>query len=252
MILDAHCHLGRDCVYDFEVTEELLLRTFSENGIDGGIVQPCIPRPYLADAREAHDRIRRLCLAHPGRFWGMASLSPHYTPEDYYEEVRRCVRELGFVGVKLTPNGHAVDLMSRDARTVYETARSLGIPVMVHTGMGIPFADPARLYPLVRDFPGVKTVIAHAGSDFFTVQAMQLAKAFDHVWLEPSGVGIEGIEGFLAELPPDKLMFSTDVPVQAAGELLKYRRAVKSGAALEQIFSKTAIQVFGLSPDGKQ
>ena len=35
MILDAHCHLGRDCVYDFEVTEELLLRTFSENGIDG-------------------------------------------------------------------------------------------------------------------------------------------------------------------------------------------------------------------------
>ena len=37
MILDAHCHLGRDCVYDFEVTEELLLRTFSENGIDGGI-----------------------------------------------------------------------------------------------------------------------------------------------------------------------------------------------------------------------
>lgn len=92
--------------------------------------------------------------------------------------------------------------MSRDARTVYETARSLGIPVMVHTGMGIPFADPVRLYPLVRDFPGVKTVIAHAGSDFFTVQAMQLAKAFDHVWLEPSGVGIEGIEGFLAELPP--------------------------------------------------
>ena len=39
---------------------------------------------------------------------------------------------------------------------------------------------------------------------------------------------------------------------QAAGELLKYRRAVKSEAALEQIFSKTAIQVFGLSPDGKQ
>ena len=47
-------------------------------------------------------------------------------------------------------------------------------------------------------------------------------------------------------------MFSTDVPVQAAGELLKYRRAVKSEAALEQIFSKTAIQVFGLSPDSKQ
>ncbi|MFR9190635.1 MAG: amidohydrolase family protein [Anaerotruncus massiliensis (ex Togo et al. 2019)] len=249
MILDAHCHLGRDCVYDFEVTEELLLRTFSENGIDGGIVQPCITRPYLADAREAHDRIRRLCLAHPGRFWGMASLSPHYTPEDYYEEVRRCVRELGFVGVKLTPNGHAVDLMSRDARTVYETARSLGIPVMVHTGMGIPFADPACSTPRAR-LPGVKTVIAHAGSDFFTVQAMQLAKAFDHVWLEPSGVGIEGIEGFSRSCPrqADVLHRRRSSRRGAA----RHRRAVKSGAALEQIFSKTAIHVFGLSPDGKQ
>lgn len=250
MIIDAHSHLGSDVVYDFEVTEELLLSTMEEHGIGGAIVQPCITRPYLADARAAHDRIHALCGRYPGRFWGMASLSPHYTPEDYYEEVRRCVEELGFVGVKLTPNGHAVDLLSRDARTVYETARALKIPVMVHTGMGIPFADPARLYPLVRDFPDVKTVIAHAGSDFFTVQAMQLAKAFPQVWLEPSGVGIEGIEAFLSELPPDKLMFSTDVPVQAAGELLKYRRAARDPAALEQILSRTAAAVFQLKiPD---
>ena len=47
MIIDAHCHLGRDVVYDFEVTESRLLGTMAENGIGGAIVQPCIARPYL-------------------------------------------------------------------------------------------------------------------------------------------------------------------------------------------------------------
>ena len=78
--------------------------------------------------------------------------------------------------------------------------------------MGVPFADPVRLTPLARDYSDVRIVIAHAGSDFFSVQAMLLAQAFDNVWLEPSGVGIENIEQFLQALPPDKLMFSTDVP----------------------------------------
>ena len=55
MIIDAHCHLGRDVVYDFEVTESRLLGTMAENGIGGAIVQPCIARPYLEDTRAAHD-----------------------------------------------------------------------------------------------------------------------------------------------------------------------------------------------------
>ena len=249
MIIDAHCHLGRDVVYDFEVTESRLLGTMAENGIGGAIVQPCIARPYLEDTRAAHDRIAALCQAHPGRIWGMASINPHFRPDDYRAELRRCVKELGFVGVKLTPNGHAVDLLSRDAREVFDAARELSIPVMVHTGMGVPFADPVRLTPLARDYSDVRIVIAHAGSDFFSVQAMLLAQAFDNVWLEPSGVGIENIEQFLQALPPDKPMFSTDVPAQAAGELFKYRQAVRDPAALEQIFSHTAIEVFRLNPE---
>ena len=51
MILDAHCHLGRDVVYDFTVTEEQLLSVHSAHGITGGIVQPTITRPYLSEAR---------------------------------------------------------------------------------------------------------------------------------------------------------------------------------------------------------
>ena len=74
MILDAHCHLGRDVVYDFTVTEEQLLSVHSAHGITGGIVQPTITRPYLSEARAAHDRIRRFADSAPGKYWGMVSL----------------------------------------------------------------------------------------------------------------------------------------------------------------------------------
>ena len=80
MIIDAHCHLGRDVVYDFEVTESRLLGTMAENGIGGAIVQPCIARPYLEDTRAAHDRIAALCQAHPGLKCGLIEAIPHIRP----------------------------------------------------------------------------------------------------------------------------------------------------------------------------
>lgn len=246
MILDAHCHLGTDCVYDFSVTEELLQNTHSTNGIDGGIVQPCITRPYLEDARNIHDRIYQFTQNSSGYYWGMISLSPHFYETDFKEEVRRCVKELNFVGIKLTPNGHAVDILSQDARMLLKTAHDFQIPVMVHTGMGLPFADPVRLRRIASEFSDLKIVIAHAGSDFFMTQAMYLAQDFDNVYLEPSGIGIEGIETLIHNLAPHKIMFSTDVPVQTPTELLKYRTIVHDPAVLEQIFSKTAIDVFNL------
>ncbi len=246
MILDAHCHLGRDVVYDFTVTEEKLRSVHTAHGITGGIVQPCITRPYLEEARAAHDRIRRFADASDGRYWGMVSLSPHFSREDYLEEVHRCIKKLHFVGIKLTPNGHAVDILSEDARTVYEAGLLFHVPVMVHTGMGLPFADPARLRRVAAEFPDLKLVVAHAGSDFFLTQAIDLALDFENVWLEPSGIGIEGIETLLEQVPARKIMFSTDVPVQTPSELLKYRTLAPSQDALEQIFWKTADSVFSL------
>lgn len=66
------------------------------------------------------------------------------------------------------------------------TRRELSIPVMVHTGMGVPFADPVRLTPLARDYSDVRIRDRTCPvPTFFPVQAMLLAQAFDNVWLEP-------------------------------------------------------------------
>lgn len=246
MVIDAHAHLGYDHVFDVEQNEEELLRYYSQYNIDGAIVQPFISRPYVEDMVQIHDRIHVLCLKYPGRFWGMASIDPHLRPEDYEKEAVRCVKELGFVGIKMTPIAHAVNPPTRDGRHVLEVARELGVPVMIHTGAGIPFADPVSLIPIVRDFPDVKIVMAHCGTDLFFQQALYLAETYKNVYAEPSWLNILNTKRLVDTIGVERVMFSSDHAINAIVELVKYKTAITNGADLERVLSGTVIEVFSL------
>ena len=141
-VIDTHAHLGECCVFGLVSTEEEMIRRMDECKVDATIVQPY---PGAKNAAEVHDRIAELCARHPGRFFGLASLSPHGDHDAYQREVERCVKELHFVGLKLHTIGHAVNPLSEDGDLVFATAHQFGIPAMVHTGPGVPFALPSQI-----------------------------------------------------------------------------------------------------------
>ena len=250
MIIDAHCHIGTDVTFDQQTTEEELLDNFRSYGVDGGIVQPYIPRPYIEEFQNIHDRIYRMTKKSPGRIFGMASVNPHFRAEDYERETKRCVQELGFVGIKITPAGHAISPCSKDGMHVFQVARELKVPVMIHTGMGIPFADPIKIQPCAEAFPDVPIVMAHAGANFYTQQAIYVAKTYENVFIEPSGAGIEATCEIIESLGPARVMFSSDVTLQMQTELSKYRdlhrRGILDEEGMEQIMYKTAETGFKL------
>lgn len=254
MIIDAHCHVGADVTFDQQTTEEELLANFRNYGVDGGIVQPYIPRPYIEEFQKIHDRIYGLTKKYPGKIFGMSSMNPHFNYEDYERETTRCVRELGFVGIKMTPAGHAVSPCSKDGMHVFEVARELKVPVMIHTGMGIPFADPIKIQPCAEAFPDVTIVMAHAGANFYTQQALYVAEIYKNVFIEPSGAGIEATCEIIERIGPSRVMFSSDVTLQMSAELSKYRdlhrRGILNDEGLEQIMYKTAETVFQLKLSG--
>ena len=246
-IIDAHAHLGHDFVFDADQTEEELLDWHARCQVDGAVIQPFIPRPYLEDTRAIHDRIALFCSQHPGRYFGMASINPHFRPAEYEAEAARCVGELGFVAIKLTPIAHAAHPASADGRHVFEVATALGVAVMVHTGAGIPFADPSALTDVAADFRQVPIILAHSGTDLFFAQALALARRHDHVYLEPSWTNIINIEKALKSIGPGKIMFSSDHANNIPVELAKYRTLLPPGRDLDQVLSGTAIDVFGLT-----
>lgn len=249
MIIDVHGHLGEDVVFDEQQTEEQLLDAYKKNGVDGAIIQPYLPRIYMEDHVRIHDRIYEMTKCKEKRFWGMASINPHFRPEEYDKEAVRCIRELKFVGIKITPIGHACHPSSKDAMHVWEVCRELKVPLMIHTGAGIPFSDPMSVEKALRSFPDVPCILAHAGSEMHHQQAAYLAAKYENVYLEPNWVGVIGVMNMIRQVGCDKIMFSSDNIYQIPVELAKYRSVIKEEEELEKVLYKNAARVYGLDVD---
>lgn len=247
MIVDVHAHLGYDVVFDENSSEEDLLYWGNLCGVNVAIVQPFISRPYLEDTMAYHDRVHQLCRAYPGRFFGMASINPHFREADFNHEAVRCVKELKFVGLKMTPIAHAVNPSSADGHHVFEVAKNLKVPLMIHTGSGMPFADPSRLLNLPGEFPEVPIILAHAGSDLLFSQALYLAQHYDNVYLEPSWLSILSLKTAIQKVGASKIMFSSDHAANIPVELAKYKTLLGDSADFEQAIWKTANDVFSLN-----
>lgn len=241
--IDVHAHLGNDVVFDHSITEQTLLDGYRDTIVQGAIVQPSLPRFSIEANREIHDRIARFCECKEMKIWGMASIYPHFTYEEYREEAYRCVKELGFVGMKLTPIGHACDPESEDGMRTFAVANELGVPMMVHTGSGIPFSSPMHVLKAAKKYPELKIVLAHAGMGIMAREAVILAKLCPNIYVEPTWIGVADMRMIYEELGPEKMLFSSDhvnnVPVQ-----LETLRTVIPEADMEQILYKTAEEVY--------
>lgn len=103
MIVDTHQHLGRSMFSRVETSEAELIGAMDANAVDAALV---MPQPTREEIPPLHDRIAEAAGRHRGRLFGIASIDPWRPEREYAAEARRCVRELGFVALKLHPLGH--------------------------------------------------------------------------------------------------------------------------------------------------
>jgi 2,3-dihydroxybenzoate decarboxylase len=94
------------------------------------------PKAAAAAAREVNDWVHQQVQKNPKRFSAFASLSMH-NPKDASDELRRCVKELGFVGALVNdnqrlPNDEAAwyDLPEWD--DFWSTVTELDVPFYLH------------------------------------------------------------------------------------------------------------------------
>jgi predicted TIM-barrel fold metal-dependent hydrolase len=241
--VDAYCHVGDCCIYDTSVTETEIVDALNANRLSAVILQPF---PGAPNPVEAHDRIAELGSKHPGRIFGVASASPHVDRDRYHREIERCVRELGFVGVALETFGHVVNPNGRDAKTVFEVARELTIPVVVETGWGAPFGLPSAVLPRAREYSDVKIVLAHAGAGLYTFEAYVVARECSNVYLETSWCRGVDVKWLVDELGASRVMFGSDLASNQEAELAKYRSLGLYHFQQYQAMGQTAIDIFGL------
>lgn len=245
MIVDAHAHLGWDQVFDHDFREDALLESQERNGIDVTLVQPATAHD-LPTVQRYHDAIADLARRFPGHFFGIANPNPHLAGDAYETEVRRCVQELGFVGIKLHPMAHAVNPAGHAGRRVFALAQDLGVPVIVHTGSGIPWSAPALIDPAASERPGLKIVLAHAGAMILAGEAGQLAARRPNVYLECTWSASHTVQEWCRRFGPQRLLFGSDHAENAPVELAKFRSIGFSDEELGWMLGGTAASVFGL------
>ena len=243
MIIDTHQHLGRSRFTGQETTEVELLEGMQANGLDVALV---MPQSTLDSASTDHDRIAALARIHPDSIRGVASICPWISEEEYRIEATRCVRDLNFVALKLDPNGHGLAINSAQARRCFETASDLGVPIIVHTGFGVPNSLPSLALPVARAFPRLPIILAHAGFATYAADALVAAREAQNIYLEPSWCTVFQVRDFHRALGPTRLLFGTDHVANMPVELAKFRSAGIPEMDLDCIFETTARGIFNL------
>jgi predicted TIM-barrel fold metal-dependent hydrolase len=184
-----------------------------------------------------NDDVAAFVRQYPDRFIGYGSVDPRRP--DAVEETERCIKELGFKGMKFHPGG--VGVYPNDEKLfypIYEKCVELGVPVQSHCGTTglyftkIKYTMPIYYDDVAVDFPTLKLVLLHFGIGGWYEQAMAVAFRHPNVCLDISGASPRIIPRDLlvaANTPfyQNKIIFGTDYPfVGMAQWFSTYNKAI--------------------------
>jgi len=242
-IIDTHCHLGKSCFTNIETREEELIKAMDINKITACLL---IPQVINGDVRPLHNRIAEMSKKFPGRIFGVANMNPWVEDEVFRKEIKSCIEEKKFVALKLNTSGHNISPLSPYCNKIYELADYYQVPVIVHTGLGVPHALPSLVLEPAKNFPRVNFILAHAGFAIYTDEAIVTAINADNVFLEPSWCPTYALEKMINRLGVSRIIMGSDHLSNLPVELVKFKSINLSEHQLEQVFFKNPIQLFKL------
>ncbi len=251
MIIDAHCHIwGKEITTEYatgylkilgDSPTETLIQDMNEANINKTVLLSADTdvwfkrggRNAFLPYNKYNDYVAGIVEEHPDRFIGFAGIDPR-RGRLAIEELERCVKDLGFSGVKLWQlHGFYPD----DPRfyPFYERVQELGVPILCHTGAGptgtyLKYNRPVYVDTVAVDFPEIKIIMAHIGKPWID-EAIQVTKANPNVYVDISAWEREYLEApihlirTLAKVKMrcgvEKILFGSDWPLFASRISLK-------------------------------
>ncbi|WP_216208934.1 amidohydrolase family protein [Amycolatopsis aidingensis] len=169
----------------------------------------------------SNDEVAGFVAQAPERFGGVASVDLR-TPMAAVRELRRAVRELGFVALRVVPWLWGLPPNDRRYYPLYAECVELGIPFCTQvghtgplrgseTGRPIPYLDEVAL-----DFPELTIVAGHIGYPW-TTEMIALATKYPNVYIDTSAYTVRRypaeLVSYLRAHGRRKVLFGTNYPM---------------------------------------
>ncbi|MGE5134128.1 MAG: amidohydrolase family protein [Gemmatimonadota bacterium] len=226
-LMDAHTHLGGTDPDGSRCSPAELTGALTLAGARA-VVFPLMDR---AGYRRANDAVLAAAAASDGRLVPFCRVDPHAGPVG---ELERCVAA-GARGVKLHPRAERFDLRHPGVAAVVAAASERGLPVTIHSGLGIPALGRDALM-LGERYPGAPLILAHLGVTDLAWIWRRLGDHpnlyFDTAWWNPADH-----LALFALIPPGRILLGSDAPygTPAAAAFVAIRCALQAGLTATQI-----------------
>src|SRR4051794_14786346 len=202
-----------------------------------------------------NDEVAGWVAAHRDRLGALAAVDLR-RPVEAVRELRRCVRELGFKGLRVIPWLWELPPNDRRYYPLYAECVELGVPFCTQvghtgplrsseTGRPIPYLDDVAL-----DFPELTIVAGHIGYPW-TEEMVALARKYENVYIDTSAYTARRYPPELVRyLRADgrrKVLFGSNFPMIAPAKALEHLDALDLDDETRELFLEgNARRVFGL------
>ncbi len=235
-----------------EIPLEFTIGEMDRAGVRLGLVSAwCGPQGDLI----SNDEVAAFVNRYPGRLAGIAT-ADLYRPMEAVRELRRCVRELGFKGLRIVQWLWNLPPTDRRYYPLYAECVELGVPVCLQAGHTGPLrpSEPGRPIPYIDeaalDFPELKIVCGHIGYPW-TVEMIAVATKHPNVFIDTSAYTAKRYPAefvqYMKRNGKKKVLFGTNYPMVTASQCLQDLDSLGLDEEVRRLFlSGNAKSVFSM------
>jgi predicted TIM-barrel fold metal-dependent hydrolase len=211
-----------------ELPIERTVAAMDAAGVDFGLLSAWnAPRE---GALISNDEVAGWVREHPQRFAGLAAVALD-RPMEGVRELRRCVAELGMIGLRMLPWLWETPPTDRRFYPLYAACVELGVPFCTQVGHTGPLrpSEPGRPIPYVDqialDFPELVIVGGHVGYPW-TEEMIALARKHENVYIDTSAYTSRRLPAELVDYMRSrggrrKVLFASNYPMIAPERALE-------------------------------
>jgi predicted TIM-barrel fold metal-dependent hydrolase len=195
---------------------------------------------YFPDVDSGNALVYQAARKYPDRILGFGWADPHFGLDAARAQVKRCLEEYGFYGVKLNgaQNRFYIDSQEMALPLIEEIAKT-GSILAFHIGTDAYEAThPFRLAKIARRFPETHILAVHMGGVAFhdlSDACIEAALECPNITLVGSGVRAVSILKAVKTLGAERVCFGSDTPFALMHvELAMYRALLKDEVSQEE------------------